>query len=395
MKRAIPYLSLTETVNQYMLASMNDRRKYFVNYLSHARWIWKRLSWSTLWTIKNKYVEVDRSTTPHSVIIPKDLVRFINLSSEDNCHNLRSLTFNDGMSVLTPPALSDKCCPVCDEPDDLSQLFTNISVSFKDRLIDNVVRTEKIWKKLCSNGDIVEVREIPVKNYNSTNPLDFEIGTTVIETFICKLEKKPCGCVAKTESNKDLIVSTCGVLLPCCQKNLCHPLISKANARFGSIKIQDGRIFIKGECPEQLLLSYQTNGECGEDEIMIPEHAVEAVIFGIDYRAKALAPNFDRFEKRESERAYNKAKMELEEFLNPIYAVEFMNAQMAFPLWGSNSDQTEMRKDHCENQESIAQSQGISVDDIGKLIDNKLKDVVVKEGDTIINANCNIAQDEW
>lgn len=338
MDRAIPYLSLTDAVNEYMLASMNDRRKYFINYLSHAKWIWKKLMWNTLWAMKHKYVEVDTSTTPHSIVIPTDCVRFVNLSEEDDCKSIRSLSFKDNMNVLPKPNKTG-CCQVCGEPNPLGECVSNLSVIQKDVVIDNVTYKEKLWKKLCANGDMVEIREFPAKNYNSIDdPEDFTITWQSYEKYICKLDKKPCGCVENTEKNKTLIITHCGCFITSCQKDLCDPMFTKPYARFGVIKIQDGRIYIQGNTNKQFILSYQTNGDCADSELLIPEIAVDALIFGIDYRSKALAPNADRFEKRESERAWNKAKQELEEFLNPIIVTEFMNAQMGFSKWGSSSN---------------------------------------------------------
>ncbi len=337
-ERQIPYLTLTETVNQYMLASFNDRRKYFINYLTHAKWIWKKLIWNTIWAINHRYLDVDTTTTPHSILLPKDMVRFINLSEVDDCNSLRSLSFRDEMNVIPAPT-GGKCCPACGGQNALGQCVSNISVIQNDVVIDNVSYKEKIWKKVCANGDLVEIREYPTKNYNSTTDMDdFEITYQTYEKYLCKLDKKPCGCVSDTEENKKLVINYCGCFATSCQKNLCDPLFTTPYAKFGVIKIENGRVYIQGNKAERLILSYQTNGECGDDELMIPEWCVDTVIFGIDWRSKALAPNTDRFEKRESERMWNKAVSDLQEFLNPIIVSEFMNLQMAFPQWGNHSD---------------------------------------------------------
>lgn len=336
MERAIPYLSLVEATNEYMLASFNDRRKYFINYLSHAKWIWKELMWNTLWAVKSKYVKVDTSTSPHSIVIPKDMVRFINLSKEDDCKAVRSLSFNDNMSVLKKPT-GENLCEACGQDDYLGQCVSNITVVQKDVVIEGNTYVEKIWKKVCSNGDLVEIRQTPTKSYTGEGD-EFEIAWETIQTYICKLEKKPCGCIKDTEQNKTLIITHCGCFLSSCQHKMCDSTLSKPYRKFGTIKVQDGRIYIENNTDDWLILSYQTNGECEESELMIPEYALEALLFGIDYRAKALRPGTDRFEKRESAREYNKKISKLEEFLNPIIMTEFMNAQGNFPKWGSNSD---------------------------------------------------------
>lgn len=336
MKREIPYLSLTEMTNEYMLATFNDNRKYFINYLSHARWVWKKLFWNTIFAVKHKYVEVDTSTTPHSIKEPRDMVRFIHLSQEDNCDTIRPLSFKDNMNVT--PKTSAECCPRCGSDNYLDQCVSNITVATSEIIIDDVAYTEKIWKKSCSNGDIVEIREVPTKQYPDNNPENFEIVTLKTEKYLCKLDKKPCGCIDDTPKNRELIVTHCGCFTASCTKNLCDPMFSQPYTRFGVIKREAGRIYVAGNPNKKYLLSYQTNGECGDDEIMVPETAVDVMTFGINARAKALAPNVDRFERRESERMYNAKVQEYEEFLNPILVNEFMNAQMNFPKWGSSSN---------------------------------------------------------
>lgn len=366
MDRSVPYLSLTDTTNEYMLATLNDRRKYFINYLSHAKWIWKQLMWNTLWAIKHKYVEVDCTTSPHSILIPKDMVRFININVVDDCDKIRSLTFDENMNTLPVPK-KKKTCGVCGDDNELGQCVSDIALVQKDVIIDGETYVEKIWKKVTASGDLVEVREVPVKKYEVEDVYDdenngdheYEIGYETITRVICKLEVKPCGCVKNTDDNKKLINDHCGCQLNSCSQKYCDPKFAQKYAKFGAIKIEDGRIYITGNKSSQVILSYQTNGECNESELMIPEYAVNAVIFGIDYRAKALAPGYDRFEKKEAERAWNRAKQDLEEFLNPIIMTEFMDVQMAIPLWGYNGCQNQKRHNPLSDDCCIRYNNGI------------------------------------
>lgn len=361
MDRTIPYLSLTDTTNEYMLATFNDRRKYFINYLSHAKWIWKQLIWNTIWAVKHKYVELDCTTSPWSIVIPKDMVRFINMDVVDDCDKTRSLTYDDNMNTLPVPTTKN-VCKVCGESNDLGQCVNDITLVQKDVIIDGDTYVEKLWMKVYANGDIVEVRQVPVKQFESADPeSEYTIGYETIERRICKVETKPCGCIKNTDQNKQLITDHCGCRLNSCYIKYCDPTFAQKNAKFGAIKIEDGRIWVKGTKSKQVILSYQTNGECNESELMIPEYAVNAVIFGIDYRAKALAPNRDRFEKREAERAWNKAQQELAEFLNPINMKAFMDLQMAFPLWGYNGCQKENRHNPLEDDCCIRQNNGIDL----------------------------------
>lgn len=341
--RAIPFLTLTESTNEYMLATMNDKRKYFINYLTHGKWVWKKLLWNTIWAIKNKYMEVDFTTETPSILIPADMMRFINVSLTDDCNRLRSLLFDDMMDVV--PTKQKDCCNICGDTNDYGQCVNEMTLVQKDVIIDENVYVEKIWTRLCKDGSMYEIREVPVKKYNSSDAEEgYEIGKETIEKLICNLEVKECGCVKKTEQNRVLIVTHCGCFVASCQKKFCNSTITRPSTRKPNIKIQDGRIWISGDnVPKWIILSYQTNGECSDEEIMIPEYCLDTVIFGIHARSQALAPNVGPNESRESERKFRAKVQELEEFLNPILMTEFMNAQMAFPLWGSSSDQRDKR----------------------------------------------------
>ncbi len=82
MDSTIPYISLSQFTSEYCLATFNDERKHYINYLVHAKWIWKDLFLKSMYTVKSKYVQVDFTTVPFSIPIPKDNVRIINISTE-------------------------------------------------------------------------------------------------------------------------------------------------------------------------------------------------------------------------------------------------------------------------------------------------------------------------
>lgn len=385
MNRQIPFYTLPEVVNEYMLASGSDRRKYYLPFLNHAKWIWKQMMWRTLMVVKHKYIKVDTSTSPYSISIPKDSVRFINVSVEDDCNNMRSLSYNDNMNVFTDA----KCdaCPACGEKDLISECVNNISLVEKDVVIDGEGYKEKIWKKLCENGDLVEIRIVPVKDYSEEEPGEYEITYQTITTRICSLEKKKCGCVVDSKSNRDLVITHCGTLLNSCQKKLCSPTFVKQNAKFGQMRIQNGRVYLRGNIPPYVMLSYQTNGECSESDMMVPEIAVPALMLGMKYRADAFAPTsvVSRFDKQSSKYAFQAELDELDAFLNPIIMTEFINLQMTLPKWGSNADQRDMRGDHGAKPEDIALSQGISADTFLKEIDDRVLNIINNQGDTTVN----------
>lgn len=375
-KRHIPALTLTEVVNQYMLQSFNDKRKYYLNYLVTAKWAWKDLLWNTVWQVKSKYVEVDKSTMPYSIPVPADMIRFLNVSEVDSCGNLQPYAIDDYMNVLEKPKSKTKCnCHKnCGCEDALCDAIDSISVRLKEHLIDGNVYTEKVWNKRCDNGDLLEIREVPVKDYSSE--LNYEVKIDVQEKLICSFEVNECGCIKPTQSNLKLLVTNCGCYLTSCMAGNCDTDLHKTPNDYGRIKIENNRIYIDGNT-DWVILSYQTNGECGGEEILVPEIAVDALMFGIDYRAKAFKPNVQRYEKEMSRKEYNRAKMDLQMFLNPIRIDEFMRISWQFPVWGSKTNSAP-KAGSCEQRVAENNKQegnkGL-VKDIADMLDKKLENV--------------------
>lgn len=333
-KRTIPALTLTEVVNNFMLASFNDKRKYYLNYLATAKWAWKDLLWNTVWAVKSKYVQVDKSTTPYSILKPADMIRFLNVSQVDDCGNLQPYSIDDYMNVLEKPKVKAKC--KCHKDmgceDALCDAIDSMTVITKDHIINDIVYVEKIWSKRCENGDLIEYREIPVKDYTGNDT--FTVKVDLQEKLICTFEVTEHGCIAPTPSNVKLLVRHCGSCLIGCRNKECSTDLMKTPNNFGRIKIEDDRIYVDGKS-DWVILSYQTNGECNGEEILVPEFAVDALMFGIDFRTKAFRPNIQRYEKEQSRIEYRRAKMELMEFLNPIRIDEFVRIGWQLPKWGA------------------------------------------------------------
>ncbi len=377
MQDHIPYLTLSEVVKELCLAMFNDKRKYYINYMVHAKWIYKDLLLKSIFLPKSKYVKVDKTTNPWSIVVPVDMYRFLNLSKEDADGSLISFVFDNTINDVPLPT-GTNACETCNEVDVYGQCFNNITVVTKEVVIDGDPYTEKIWKKLCPNGDVMEVREIPTRDFDADGePI---VTTHTQERVIANLELKTCGCVKKTERNIECVKAQCGTLLPSTLARLSHPTNNKVGTRVGRIKISQGRIWIAGHVPDYLILSYQTNGVCGESEIMVPEYAVSALLFGTKWRSIALATNQNPNMVRASEIAYESQVEKMDMFLNPIRVEEFMNVQMVIPKWGSEIDQSSMKSGYWYNCENICQLDnctGFSADEIASWISKYGNEVVL------------------
>jgi hypothetical protein len=272
-----------------------------------------------------------------------------------------------------------------------------MSLVTKVIVIDGEPHIERIWKKRCENGDIIEIRELPVKNFNANGTYSIVIDKQ--EKLLCKLETSSCGCVLPTKENKVKILTYCGAcIIGCTTGSKCDTDIPKTPTNSGTIKIEGNRIFINSDS-NWVILSYQTNGECPGEEILIPEYAVMAMMAGIDFRTKAFRPSGSRISPQEkilAKNEYEDQKIQLFKFLNPIRPDEFVRASYIIPKWGgSYHSGAPIKKNYVSGIYSRQENSNNSLlYDIGKLLDNKLQDF----GDTTTTININdgnLIEDEW
>lgn len=335
--RDIPYLSLSEVVNELCVAMFNDKRKYFPNLMIHGKWIYKDLKINSEFAVQNKYVRVDKTTSPYSIVIPRNTYRFINLSEEGADGRLHSWVFDDTINETPPP--TGKECEVCNDNDDYGSCVNEMVPTTVTHVIEGVPYIEKVYKRVCKNGDIEELRNIPVLDIDEDNAHTVKYITK--RRILAHVEVKSCGCVKKIPSNLACINDVCGCMVSSRICSMAQPTITKVGTKQGRMKISGGRIWLSGNVPDFLILTTQTNGVCGEESLMIHEAYVNSLMFGIKWRAKA----FSGKDARQDRIDYDRAVGELDMFLNPIRAEEFMAIQMTLPKWGGLTDQSCMQED--------------------------------------------------
>lgn len=327
-KNKIPGSTIMEVVGAYMILSHNDKRKYFMRYLMAAKWAWKDLLKETIWSSVSKYVEVDKSSKPYSIEKPKDMLRFLNVSVPDPCNNIQNFSFNNYMNVLKQPKPTKKCSTHGCVSNGLCDSIDSFIIRTKDVEIDGTTFTEKIWSRLCNNGDYIEVREVPAKDYETNT-----ITTLTVEKRICTFETNDCGCIVNNEENRKLIVTHCGCILAC-QTEQCSTPLSKTPNSFGTLKIERDRIFLDTDA-DWVILSYQTNGDGEPGDLIVPEVAIDAMLTGIEHYVTRFSTRSNLSDKEYSRIAYSRAKRELVAFLNPLRIDEILNVGWSLPKWGA------------------------------------------------------------
>ncbi len=328
MDSTIPYISLSQFTSEYCLATFNDERKHYINYLVHAKWIWKDLFLKSMYTVKSKYVQVDFTTVPFSIPIPKDNVRIINISTEGFNGRLESFLEDDRLNDTCLP--TGKECGSCGQMDDYGECINQLVPITKQVQLLGVNYVETTWQRLAPDGSLFEVREIPVINYPPENTGAPFVEKIVKERRVCNFETKSCGCIKQIPSNLTLLNTYCS-----CNATCQLPVDQGLNgASRGKFKVANGRIWVSGGLGKWVILSYQTNGSCNEEEIMIPEIAVNAMTFGVIWRSTVLAPNKSYNEGRARKQDYDGQVEELDQFLNPVRVEDFIHVQSLIHKWG-------------------------------------------------------------
>lgn len=361
-----PGNTLSKVLDRYLIMRQIQSKKYYSAYSVCAMEAWKDIFQNTIYVQASSWQEIKQDSDGKLYIdVPSGIVRFFAVNTLDDCNNLVPIWYNSQMNVIPTPKKSTcgcgcNCGGICD---DANSTIMTTRLLFT---ISGVQYFEKTWTEYCKNGDIIEYKETPVKNYgdmigstgdyNNDYNNDFLIGYDGFQNFkityitsqkvICKLKTKPCGCPEETEENAACFYSACGSHLNfCCSKTKCYPIFSDINnSGFGEVKFSDcgTRIYWKPskihweknrDKLTHIQVSYQVSGETYNSEVVIPEMANRCMYAGIDYFSKIYNGKVSYFEKKAAEYKFENEKIDLIQFLNPVSLKFIKNIQDAPILW--------------------------------------------------------------
>lgn len=367
-----PVIPLSQVIDELHIAQGNVKHSHIASDFVHARWIWKKLFWNTLWQIQQKVIEVtdrhpedcgcnecrnqctmDWPLLPKSepipnpiqkeytgrVKLPSDMVRLISISVMDKCGNQQPLAYNPYINTVDMSCPPVKCsCVNCGGNDTLCAVLDQLQVTTEDITINGTVYTKRTWIRKDERGDLLQVSNIPVLGTD---------GNTIVyieqKEILCNLEVDENSCIKYTEPNRELLLNFCGCYIPWvqfgrCNKD-CRTQLTKYESRYGEYNwdAKAGNILhLKHVKAERVIVAYQTSGEDLNDEILIPEIALEAMIAGIYWRQRWVSPAYSQVEKQESRFEFNRCKTELFKFLNPVKITDLMDIAGMSPKWATD-----------------------------------------------------------
>ncbi|MEO7048924.1 MAG: hypothetical protein ABI091_26715 [Ferruginibacter sp.] len=332
--------TLMEGVEEYLALRQIDKKKYLPSYLISAKFAWKRLFKWTIYAINSEWLPLQKGTPYNYINKPKDCSILFSVCNTDKHNKMQELFYDNLTNIIPKPSSSIKKCGCgCSDCgglcEDVNSLTYTTKVLFTINGIDYV---EKDWVKVCPNGDVIEYKIVPTKKYNTYTGdggdymndynNDYSIGTppfsdyTIVypefQNIICKLAVKECGCPEDTDENIDLLNTYCGCYLRlnahCKRERKKEDFLGEINTCNGRIKmsecgtkiyyIPDGK-YGSQKIPDYLLVNWQTTGEKCGSYVQVPDYAILALFFGIDYYSKVFNSSYSQLEKDSAKYAFN------------------------------------------------------------------------------------------
>lgn len=361
---------LSETVDNLLADRQISKKKYYAAYMVMAKKEWQKLFRNTLWEVQSKWMTMQQGTPYDFIYVPEGVSRLLSVAIEDRCGLIQPLFYNTQLSIIKKPAQKKCGCPsdcacggVCEAAN---------SMTYSTKFLFSINGTdyyEKTWTEVCKNGDVITYSEIPTKQYNNTagdagdynpdyNPdydiaaapfSDYTVVTVKSQRKVCKLETLECGCPAETEANQQLLTETCGCNLNwnCgLKRRHCRQYFENVdNNHFGEVKLSEcgTKIFFRPshnwkkytdkKIPEFLLVNFQTNGLLPNEEVLVPDYALDALEAGIYWRSIRFNTTVPPGVKDDAKAQYHMECDNLTKFLYPISLIDLGEIQDSKILW--------------------------------------------------------------
>lgn len=322
---------LTEIVDQLMIMQGNMNRSHYMATLLHARYAWKDLLRTTIFSMRNFVLPVCNDM----VVVPDGVENVYALSYVDDCGLVVPLSYNPKINTLSLDVTESACaCKVCNGDGTLCQMIDDIIYRTEEIDVNGQIMYKRIWNKTDNRGNMYEVTQTPVFDPDAQMIVYLES-----QNLICKLDVNKNGCVADTDQNRSMLYNHCGCyMLSACCDFARTPRYPTTPSDYGSWNYDKGSgsiIHLRGVHSKSLIITAQANDECEGGDQLVPEFAVDAIMFCIQYRQQAFAPAnvIPAAAKEYSYRQYRRVKGDLLRYLYPIDMQAFAELGSIIPKW--------------------------------------------------------------
>lgn len=330
------YHTISDALEKYMALSGNNSASLKMQYMVRALEIWKEIRNDILKTTSHKWVQVDKSSLPYKIELPKCASLFLNITIKNKCDEYVPLSKWQNMPTTPYVDVTKKC--TCNN--DLKNCIESNETITENIVLYGTSYTKKTKTKVYSNGDVYIETSTPYEKLDEDGSDKNHIVEMIDEKkLICKLSIKECGCIEVSQENLKTIESCC------CQEtiNQCNKIcndyftqpndiyLSQNDGGYFSYSEPNRHVYLYGSIPSQVIVNFQTTGESEEDEL-IPNYAFMAFVKGMDWINSRYSKTMNRLEKRQYEEEYasEKSKLELKLPRNKINIYSFNNPTKEF-----------------------------------------------------------------
>lgn len=340
--------TLSEHVRKFCLKQGNVKQTSFLRQMEFAAWAWKDIFRTTIWEISTAVLRVDPKT--HTIKLPGDCERMLNISVVDKFGQTHPLTFNPALNTAQILCEKPKCtCSECEGENTLCGAIDAMSVTQEQIEVNGQTYTEVTYIRNNRCGELQ--KEVHTWAYNPTTDAAEEVITREV---LCNVEVTDKGCIAVTSPNIAVLRDNCGydgsrlnnlwtnsymgyvnpyrenIPIPfnfygffnwnAADRDIIHIFRSKIRRSYYVNDPERCNNECHGEENDirQVIVSYQSNGSYSEGtEILIPEYATHAVDVGMLYQQDLFNPrSMDRGGAMSAK--YSKEKRRVAQYLNPV-----------------------------------------------------------------------------
>lgn len=333
-------MRLSDLVDDFCLRQGNMRQANYLRYLVFARWAWDDMYRDTIWNIKSVALQPCHDKGHTTIKLPDNCERLVNISTVDRFGKLHPLTPDSDFNTVEVKCQKCACsCEKCHGKDTLCAVLDNVTYTTEQVDIKGTFYTLKTWIRYDGSGVLQKEQSIPTFD-SASNSITYQ----TVFTILCNLDIDEKGCIKATAPNMSYLVDYCGwdgsnswwngwgatyqpykTLIPPVynyfgywKKNAADPQIihlfrNEYPVHNGSVENANHHSGGFGT----IIVTYQTNGEVPDEEILVPQYAVAAVHIGMLYQQKVYNPK-DGDPNNAGLYKFNASKIKVMRYLNPI-----------------------------------------------------------------------------
>lgn len=322
------FKTFEQYVDEYMLESFNDGKRYYLNFLHIVKMCWEKLYYKKMKAQIDQYLTIDKAT--NTARIPPHCSKWVSVAIVDDCNNKIPLGYNEAYVTAPKPKEKKGCgCKKCSCDSELCGTMAGINITYEDLyLVGETDPVQKVIKtKVCDNGDIIEEIKEPYlkKNEEDEDVIVFREYTNRIGA----VSKNACGCIIDSPENKKTCSDVAGCRIPCDFTHKKH-----LNSQ-GRIKVDSGLgiIYFINVSAKKAVLTFVGVPNFNCKVVLIPEYAGDVLKAYLHYHCMRYRSNISNADKKAAELNMGREEEEFFSFLWPIVPSEMAEIEDRFFKW--------------------------------------------------------------